>query len=296
VYDLDTDLIALLPPWFREILDYQAICRTEGERLNALAQELTAVGDNFFFQTMGESAVSQWEQIFRIVPSPSTESLAFRRTRVLNRITIRPPYTLGFLYQKLDELIGKGAWTVRVDYPNYTLYIESSAENQLFAHELTVTVNRIKPAHIVFINTPYLSSGLCFNEEVELAQRVYQYRLGAWGLGLGPFALEESLGVVKMPSVPSIQPALLESTANFAAREVASVRVNGEISITDFESTAADDTVTVTYQVTPEQADAITSLELLDNTEGVLTAATVYIPVEASTLLKHVIRVTEGGA
>ncbi len=296
MYDLDTDLIALLPPWYREILDYQAICRTEGERLNALAQELTAVGDNFFFQTMGESAVSQWEQIFRIVPSPSTESLAFRRTRVLNRITIRPPYTLGFLYQKLDELIGKGAWTVRVDYPNYTLYIESSAENQLFAHELTVTVNRIKPAHIVFINTPYLSSGLCFNEEVELAQRVYQYRLGAWGLGLGPFALEESLGVVKMPSVPSIQPALLASTANFAAREVASVRVNGEISITDFESTAADDTVTVTYQVTPEQADAITSLELLDNTEGVLTAATVYIPVEASTLLKHVIRVTEGGA
>lgn len=296
MYDLDTDLIALLPPWYREILDYQAICRTEGERLNALAQELTAVGDNFFFQTMGESAVSQWEQIFRIVPSPSTESLAFRRTRVLNRITIRPPYTLGFLYQKLDELIGKGAWTVRVDYPNYTLYIESSAENQLFAHELTVTVNRIKPAHIVFINTPYLSSGLCFNEEVELAQRVYQYRLGAWGLGLGPFALEESLGVVKMPSVPSIQPALLASTANFAAREVASVRVNGEISITDFESTAADDTVTVTYQVTPEQANAITSLELLDNTEGVLTAATVYIPVEASTLLKHVIRVTEGGA
>lgn len=296
MYDLDTDLIALLPPWYREILDYQAICRTEGERLNALAQELTAVGDNFFFHTMGESAVSQWEQIFRIVPSPSTESLAFRRTRVLNRITIRPPYTLGFLYQKLDELIGKGAWTVRVDYPNYTLYIESSAENQLFAHELTVTVNRIKPAHIVFINTPYLSSGLCFNEEVELAQRVYQYRLGAWGLGLGPFALEESLGVVKMPSVPSIQPALLASTANFAAREVASVRVNGEISITDFESTAADDTVTVTYQVTPEQANAITSLELLDNTEGVLTAATVYIPVEASTLLKHVIKVTEGGA
>ena len=163
MYDLDTDLIALLPPWYREILDYQAICRTEGERLNALAQELTAVGANFFFQTMGESAVSQWEQIFRIVPSPSTESLAFRRTRVLNRITIRPPYTLGFLYQKLDELIGKGAWTVRVDYPNYTLYIESSAENQLFAHELTVTVKRIKPAHIVIINNPYMSSGLCFN-------------------------------------------------------------------------------------------------------------------------------------
>ena len=97
--DLDRDLLSLLPPWYREILDYQEICQTEEAQLDALAAEITGVADNFFFQTMDAAAVSQWEQIFGIVPNLSTEDLSFRRARLLNRISTRPPYTLGFLYQ-----------------------------------------------------------------------------------------------------------------------------------------------------------------------------------------------------
>ena len=112
-----------------------------------------------------------WEQIFDIVPNLDTESLGFRRVRVLNRVSTRPPFTLGFLYQKLDELIGAGAWTVRVDYPNYTIYIESSAENQQYAAEVAYTINRTKPAHIVYVNTPYVRTGLLLSETIALSQR-----------------------------------------------------------------------------------------------------------------------------
>ncbi len=136
-----------------------------------------------FFQTMDERAVGMWEQVFRIVPNPQVESLAFRRTRVLNRISTRPPYTLGFLYQKLDELIGPGEWKVTVDYPNYTLYIESAAQNQNYATELAFTINRIKPAHIVWVNAPFVRTGLLLSEIISSAQRIYNYRLGAWGWG-----------------------------------------------------------------------------------------------------------------
>ena len=129
--DLNIDLLEQLPPWYREVLDYQEICRTEQQEFDALAQEITSVGDNFFFQTMNLSAVEMWENIFGIVPNPETEDLAFRRFRILNRVSSRPPYTMAFLSQKLDEIIGPGNWTVRMDYANYTLYIESSAENQL---------------------------------------------------------------------------------------------------------------------------------------------------------------------
>ena len=170
-------MLGLLPPWYREILDYQEICQTEKAQFDALAAEITGVADNFFFQTMDESAVSMWEQIFEIVPNPDTESLAFRRARALNRISTRPPFTLGFLYQKLDELIGPGTWTVTVDYPNYTIYIESSAENQQYATEVAYTINRIKPAHIVYVNTPYTRTGLLLSETIELSQRVYNYKL-----------------------------------------------------------------------------------------------------------------------
>lgn len=291
---LDTDMLSLLPPWYREILDYQEICQTEKAQFDALAAEITGVADNFFFQTMDESAVSMWEQIFEIVPNPDTDSLAFRRARALNRISTRPPFTLGFLYQKLDELIGPGAWTVTVDYPNYTIYIESSAENQQYATEVAYTINRIKPAHIVYVNTPYTRTGLLLSETIELSQRVYNYKLGAWGLGVLPFAVEQSQGVIKMPTAPSIQAALLNDTANFVSGDIASARINGTIAISELNKSVDGSTLEVTYTVAQSQTEAITSAELLDAEGNVLTSSTVYVPVSGSTIMKHIIPVAEG--
>ncbi len=293
-YEFDTDLLAQLPPWYRRILDYQQICAAETAQLDLLAREITAVAQNFFFRTMDEAAVAQWEAIFQIIPNPETETLAFRRARVLNRVSTRPPYTLRFLRQKLDELIGPDAWTVRMDYPNYTLYIESSARNQLYAAEVAHTIGRIKPAHIVYVNTPYEQTGLLLSEEIQLARRVYNYRLGAWGLGTGPFASEASKGAIKLPSVPSVQPALLEQTAAFVADDIAAARINGTVMITALTKAAEGSALTVTYDVTAAQADEITRVELLDAAGAVLTASAVYIPVTGSTIMKHIIPVQEG--
>lgn len=294
--ELDTGLLALLPPWYREVLDYQEICQTETAQFEALADEIIGVADNFFFQTMDEGAVSMWEQVFQIVPNPSTESLDFRRARVLNRITTRPPYTLGFLYQKLDELIGPGEWTVTVDYPNYTLYIESAAQNQNYATELAFTINRIKPAHIVWINSPFVRTGLLLSETISSAQRTYNYKLGSWELGLLPFATDGPEGVIKMPETPSIQQALLTGVANFVSGDVASARVNGTISIADLTKSVEGAELTVTYTVLPSQTTEITALELLDGEGNVLTSSTVYIPVTTNVVMKHIIPVAEGVA
>ncbi len=291
---LDTELLPLLPPWYRAILDYQEICQTEQEQFEALAEEIAAVADNFFFQTMDAGAVSQWEQIFGIVPNAAVESLDFRRARILNRVSTRPPFTLGFLYQKLDELIGPGAWTVTVDYPNYTLYIESSAEDQQYATEVAYTVNKIKPAHIVYVNTPYLRAGLLLSETIELSQLTYHYQLGAWGLGVQPFATEQGQGVIKMPTTPSIQQALLEGVANFAAGDIASARINGSVTIPDIDKSVDGATLTITYTVAQTQAETITQAELLGHDGAVLTSSSVYVPVTGSTIMKHIIPVSEG--
>lgn len=294
--ELDTDLLSLLPPWYRRILDYQQICQAEQAQMEALATEIAAVANNFFFQTMDAGAVSQWEQIFQITPNPATESLEFRRARVLNRASTRPPFTLQFLRQKLDELIGPGEWTITVDYPHYTLYIESSAENQQYATEVAYTIGRIKPAHIVFVNTPYLRAGLLLAEQIEYSELRYNYRLGAWGMGVLPFASEQPQGVMKMPDTPSIQEALLAGTANFVAADIAKARLNGTILIDMLNKEVDGSTLTITYSVPMEQVQEITKVELLDSTGTVLTASTVYVPVDASTIIKHTIPVAEGVA
>ncbi len=291
---LDTQVCALLPPWYREILDYQQLCRTEQAQFELLARELNAVADNFFFQTMDEDTVAAWEQVFSIVPDPATETLAFRRARVQSRVSTRPPFTLGFLGQKLDELIGPGEWTASVDYPNYTLYIESAAQNQSYATEVAFTVNQIKPAHIVYVNTPYVRTGLLLSETVSAAQRIYNYHLGSWGLGVSPFASEREQGVVKMPETPSVRPALLEGAAAFVAGDIAAARINGAKTITALDKSLSGSTLTVTYTVAQSVADAITQAELLDAAGSVLTASAVYVPVSGATVMKHIIPVSEG--
>ena len=292
--ELDTELCKQLPPWYREVLDYQQMCQTETAQFEALAQEITGVAENFFFQTMGLDGIEMWEQIFHIVPNPQTEDLEFRRYRVLNRITTKPPYTLGFLYQKLDELIGPGLWEVNVDYPNYTLYIESSAQNQNYAQEVAFTINQIKPAHIVYVNTPYIQSGLLLSEQIERLNRVYNYKLGLWALGALPFATDQDSEVVKLPETPSIQQTLLTGVANFVSGDVASARINGTISITGLTKSVENNVLTVTYTVANSQTTEITSAELLDAEGNVLTSSTVYVPVGDTIVMKHTIPVAEG--
>ena len=292
--ELDTELCKQLPPWYREVLDYQQMCQTETAQFEALAQEITGVAENFFFQTMGLDGIEMWEQIFHIVPNPQTEDVDFRRYRVLNRITTKPPYTLGFLYQKLDELIGPGLWEVTVDYPNYTLYIESSAQNQNYAQEVAFTINRIKPAHIVYVNTPFIQSGLLLSEQIERLNRVYNYKLGLWALGQLPFATDQDSEVVKLPETPSIQEALLTGVANFVSGDVASARINGTIPITSLNKSVEGSILTITYTVASSQTTEITSVELLDGDGNVLTSSTVYVPVGDTIVMKHTIPVAEG--
>ena len=294
-YELDTGLLDLLPPWYREVLDYQVLCSAEKTVFDALAEEIVGVADNFFFQTMDEGAVAQWESIFGIVPNPQTEDLDFRRYRVLNRVSTRPPYTLGFLYQKLDELIGPGLWEVTVDYPNYTLYIESSAQNQNYAAEVAFTINRIKPAHIVYVNTPFIQSGLLLSEQIERLIRTYNYKLGSWSLGALPFATDGENEVVKMPETPSIQQALLTGVADFVSSDVASARINGTIPVAALNKSVSGSILTITYTVAAAQATEITSVERLDAEGTVLTASEVYVPVGTDpVVMKHTIPVSEG--
>ena len=284
-----------LPPWYREVLDYQQMCQTIGAQFALLAEEINRVADNFFLQTMDLETVQMWEGIFRIAANPATESLQFRRDRIINRISMRPPFTLRFLYQKLDELIGPGLWNVTVDYPNYALYIESNVDGQGYSQELIYTINHIKPAHITFINSPVAMSGVVLSERVSEISYTWNYVLnGQWLLGQEPFADEEEVQVIKLPQTPSIQSALLTGIADFVSGDVAAARLNGSIMVENINKSVSGSTLTITYQVTQAMTTEITQVELLAADGTVLTSMAAYVPVTETAVIKHVIPVQEG--
>ena len=284
----------LFPSVYNGVLEISVLSETDDVLLDRALAKLERAQLNQFILTADEETISVYEKMFSILANPTTETLQFRRERVLNRMSLQPPFTMRWLQNKLDEIIGVGKWDAYVDYANRTLYIESFVVNQQWFNELRITINRIKPCNLVFVNKPLIMADVVANETIVSATKHYAYILGQWQLGQEPFATTDS-EEVKLPSVNSINPNLLADVASFSATDVVAVRLNGSVKLSDFTTKAGQGTTTIVeYEVKPAQASEITQIELLGTGDRVLTASSVYIPVTEAVICKHSINFKEG--
>ena len=285
----------LFPSVYNGVLEISVLSETDDVLLDQALAKLERAQLNQFILTADEETISVYEKMFSILANPTTETLQFRRERVLNRMSLQPPFTMRWLQNKLDEIIGVGKWDAYVDYANRTLYIESFVVNQQWFNELRITINRIKPCNLVFVNKPLIMADVVANETIVSATRHHAYVLGQWQLGQEPFATTDSEEVIKLPSVNSINPNLLADVASFSATDVVAVRLNGSVKLSNFTTKAGQGTTTIVeYEVKPAQAHEITQIELLGTGDRVLTASSVYIPVTETVICKHAINFKEG--
>ena len=285
----------LFPSVYNGVLEISVLSETDDVLLDQSLAKLERAQLNQFILTADEETISVYEKMFSILANPTTETLQFRRERILNRMSLQPPFTMRWLQNKLDEIIGVGKWNAYVDYANRTLYIESFVVNQQWFNELRITINRIKPCNLVFVNKPLIMADVVANETIVSATRHHAYILGQWQLGQEPFATTDSEEVIKLPSVNSINPNLLADVASFSATDVVAVRLNGSVKLSNFTTKAGQGTTTIVeYEVKPAQASEITQIELLGTGDRVLTASSVYIPVTEAVICKHSINFKEG--
>ena len=291
----DRLLGSFVPHIYKDVTEMDAIIDAEQIQLSSAQTEASQAFANTFVLTADYEGIEMFEMMLGIIADPTTESVEFRRQRVLNRITLAPPFTFRFLKKKLDDIIGKGAWNAYVDFNNYTLYVESFVVDQQWFNELRITINRIKPCNLVFINKPLIMTDVVANETIASAVKHYNYILGRWPLGQKPFVSIDPEEVVKMPNVKSINPNLLTDVAAFSATDIVAVRLNGSVKLSDFITKAGQDTATVVeYEVKPAQTREITQIELLGTGDRVLTASSVYIPVTEAVICRHAINFKEG--
>lgn len=289
-------LIDLLPTWYADVLDYQAICEAEQPMFDDIQAAAAQMLLNMGWLTMDIDAVKLWESALQIMPDPTIESLDFRRFRILNRISTKPPYTKRFLEQKLDEMIGEGLWSLDIDYANYTIYIESNAQDQAYSQEVEFTVNHVKPAHIAYVHRGVIIKDVLVNEGITAGEwGDWNYKLGSWQLGLLPFRDLINEEVLKTASQASVQPAMLNLLAGYTKEDVVSARINGTIPITDISKSVSANVLTVTYDVLPTQASEVTSAELLAADGTVLFSASgIYMAIADQINIKHTINIKEG--
>ena len=285
----------LFPSVYNGVLEISVLSETDDVLLDRALAKLERAQLNQFILTADEETISVYEKMFSILANPTTETLQFRRERILNRMSLQPPFTMRWLQNKLDGIIGVGKWNAYVDYANRTLYIESFVVNQQWFNELRITINRIKPCNLVFVNKPLIMADVVADETIVSATKHYAYILGQWQLGQEPFATTNSEEVIKLPSVNSINPNLLADVASFSATDVVAVRLNGSVKLSNFTTKAGQGTTTIVeYEVKPAQASEITQIELLGTGDRVLTASSVYIPVTEAVICKHAINFKEG--
>ena len=286
-----------LPYLYKDVKETDALTYSEELLFDELADAILVGHNNQFITTADIDGISAYETVFGIMPT-LTETLEFRRQRLLNRLSTASAFTMKYLVSRLDNIIGAGKYNMYMDVDQpYTLVVESSAEGQDWYQELLITINSVKPANILFINKPLVSSQILANESISYSERLWNYKLGvSWELGLLPFVSYHDQGEVKSMATSSIKSELLNDIAGYTANDVAKVRVNGSLIINSgITKITNGNTVNIQYVIPlTDSIPQVTQIELLDADDKVLTAAPVYIPALTDLTLKHTIQVKEG--
>lgn len=286
------------PRYYEGILETDELIKVENDIWNNLYLLLNKAKNNQFIAYADEDGIYAYEQLFQIVADPETETLEKRRFRLLNRIQTLSYYTMIYLRQKLDSLFGKNNYEIEMDYLNYTLYIKSNASNSFIYKESIATINKIKPANIVFINVPFIPTTIEVGEEIYQQKWWWNYILGGkWRVGQKPFISVQNLSKLKSEEVQSLTPLMLNKLKIFTGEEIKAVLINDTYKITTFvQKIITGGYLRIQYTIENwEEIKLITNIKFLDGEDLILSNDPVYIPVASDTMIEHRINIREVG-
>jgi hypothetical protein len=286
------------PRYYEGILETDELIKVENDIWNNLYLLLNKAKNNQFIAYADEDGIYAYEQLFQIVADPETETLEERRFKLLNRIQTLSYYTMIYLRQKLDSLFGKNNYEIEMDYLNYTLYIKSNASNSFIYKESIATINKIKPANIVFINVPFIPTTIEVGEEIYQQKWWWNYILGGkWRVGQKPFISVQDLSKLKSEEVQSLTPLMLNKLKTFTGEEIKAVLINDTYKITTFvQKIITGGYLRIQYNVENwEQIQLITNIKFLDENDLILSNDPVYIPISSDTMIEHRINIREVG-
>ncbi|XZJ78211.1 putative phage tail protein [Clostridium perfringens] len=290
------DIKPYFPSLYKNILEIDNLVKVENDLFENLNSEFDKAIRNEYVVTADKETIKRYETLLRITDGDDKE-LGFRRQRILNRLAMNMPFTIKALKQKLDELIGKGNYNVFVDPDRFTLYVESKILNQVWFNETYITIHKMKPANIIFVNKPFIDEKILANEEVTLAQREYNYRLGStWRLGTLPFKSLHQKGAIKLKENNSIQEYFINELKNFALNKIGYVKLNNTKVINEFiTKNIVDGKLTLEYAVLKKFGlTEITKVDVYTPDNNLLTSINLYVPIIEDLELKHAINIEEG--
>ena len=67
-----------------------------------------------------------YENMLNIIANPQSDSIQFRRERIINRLSTAPPFTIRELRNKLDQLLGEDNYIIDLVHREYKFNLTTS--------------------------------------------------------------------------------------------------------------------------------------------------------------------------
>lgn len=133
-----------LPEFFQGVREFAAVGDTEDVEFKLLGEANAEDLRDAFVMTGSEESIGIWEKEIGI-RAESGESLDFRRKRLINRYTIKPPFTLRWLERQLGELLGGGFLRAERDDDVEILYVYVDIDSLPALREFDATIEMVLP-------------------------------------------------------------------------------------------------------------------------------------------------------
>ncbi|MEC1178551.1 DUF2313 domain-containing protein [Metasolibacillus meyeri] len=136
-----------LPSYYLNVREFRELSQTVVTGWDELYEAFFNVENDQFILSAGEAAITLWEKDFAIAPDRHTETLEFRRRRLLARKKERANLVYAYLKSILDNMIGADAYEIELDIDTFEMGVFVSPEALLF-REVQNLVERIVPLNI----------------------------------------------------------------------------------------------------------------------------------------------------
>ncbi|MDQ0090192.1 hypothetical protein J2T12_003606 [Paenibacillus anaericanus] len=182
-------LLEYLPEIYHDVIDIVELTETESQEILTVEEAISKLFDDQFVITATQIAIKRREKILGIQADPATETLDFRRKRLINRYSTKPPFTVRYLQQQLDYLVGAGLTIVSADQQSFILNVTANIENAAVFKEVEHSVRIVKPANMIYQQKTSLEGVIGLEEHISKQVISWNYKLdGTWLLDNKAFA------------------------------------------------------------------------------------------------------------
>ena len=264
------------------------ISNAELKLYEKIAEQLTGIENNGFFDTADVDSIKRYEEMIGIISVPD-EKIDFRRARLKNRFNLNKKFSMRLYCEKLNDLIGVGRWKATLNAERTLLTIEAAATDAAWTNELMETINLIKPVRLNAVIKPNIITNIKIKTRSSRQFVKYGFIAGVSHVGdkIGEaYATEMEVEGKLMATKYE-----LSKTAEFIKEQIAAVVINDNVTITNFATKeTTNNNITLEY-VIPASVENVDNIKLLDNEGYTVLEQNVNVATSDNVLMKHYITI-----